>query len=255
MEIIFVSLVIFLVAGLVTGVAGFGFALLSTVTLTAFVNPSLAVSLVLPSFVAVNLSLLTNLNLDEIQSCVWRFYPYILSILVISVMAMLAVDSIPTEPLKIGLGVVSILFVMSQFNLIQSQITSRAKSGCFVESAKWMVVVGGISGFVFGASNIGVQMVAYLRSCELSERVFAGVLGLTFVGVNLVRFGVAFTVGLYPETQDLLLSVALAIPASIGVFIGKSVQDRISDKLVQYIVYVLLTMIGMWLILGGLNIV
>jgi len=39
--------------------------------------------------------------------------------------------------------------------------------GCFVESPLAMVGVGGVSGLLFSGTNVSVQLIAYLRSCDL----------------------------------------------------------------------------------------
>lgn len=254
MNSIILVLPIFILSAVVTGVTGFGFAVLSTVILTAFFDPSVAVSLVLPSFVAVNISLLTNLNYSEFKSCGTRFYPYILAILVTSVVGMVAIDQIPKQPLRVFLGFLTLLFVAFQFDVLSSDLNKRIENKCFVESGRWMIVVGGLSGMVFGVTNIGVQMVAYLKSCSLSKEIFAGVIGMTFVGINLVRFGIAVATGLYPSTELITMSLGLSVPSFIGAFLGKRIQRRISDKIVSWLVYGLLTVVGFYLILVGVQI-
>lgn len=117
-----------------------------------------------------------------------------------------------------------------------------------------MIIIGSLSGFIFGSTNIGVQMVAYLESCNLPKGIFVGVIGMTFIGVNLVRFGVAVGTEMYPETNLILLSLALAIPSSAGVFAGKKIQNKIPDELVSIMIYILLSIIGFYLILVGLQI-
>lgn len=251
MELLLLYVLLFLISGLVTGVAGFGFAILSTVALTSVLDPSTSVALVIPSFIAVNASLVTNLNYEEFKSCGRRFYPYIISILVTSIVGMLSVSLIPSDPLRVALGFLTLSFVVLQFESLKLGLTESVENRCFVESNRWMIILGVLSGLVFGSTNIGVQMVAYLESCDLSKEVFAGVIGMTFIGVNIVRFGVAAGTGMYSGDGLILLSLILVIPSSAGVFIGKKLQDKASDYIVSSIVYVLLVVIGIYLILIG----
>lgn len=253
MELLILYGLLFLISGMVTGVAGFGFAILSTVALTSILDPSTAVALVIPSFVAVNASLVTNLNYEEFKSCGRRFYPYIISILVTSIVGMISVNLIPSDPLRVALGFLTLLFVVFQLELLKFGLTERVEDRCFVESTRWMVIVGGLSGLVFGSTNIGVQMVAYLESCDLSKEIFAGVIGMTFIGVNIVRFGVATGTGMYSGEDLILSSLILSVPSSVGVIIGKKLQDKASDYIVSSIVHVLLVVIGIYLILIGLS--
>lgn len=244
---------LFLISGMVTGVAGFGFAVLSTVALTSFIEPTIAVALVIPSFILVNASLITNLNYGEFKSCVRRFYPYVTTILVTSIIGMLSVNLIPEVLIRALLGFLTLIFVVFQLEIFSVGLIETAENKCFVESPQWMVIIGGLSGLVFGSTNIGVQMVAYLESCNLRKRVFAGVIGMTFIGVNIVRFGVAVGTEMYPGTDLIILSIALGIPSSVGVFIGDKLQKRVSDEVVSKLVYILLTLIGLYLILSSLN--
>lgn len=248
------AVLIFLISGILTGVAGFGFAVLSTMALTVILEPSIAIALVLPAFIGVNASLVADLDKKQIKSCSKRFYPYVLSILVTSIVGMIVIESVPESPLRIFLGILTFAFVVSQTDVVKDNLGSNIKDGCFVESTRWMVIVGSISGLLFGATNIGVQVVAYLKSCDLSQRVFAGVLGLTFLGVNIIRFGIAVSIGMYPMVETVVLSILLSIPAVIGVSIGKKAKDLVSDRSINVTIYLLLIIIALRLLTAGLEI-
>jgi hypothetical protein len=114
-----------------------------------------------------------------------------------------------------------------------------------------MVAAGAVSGVLFGATNVGVQLVAYLRSFDLSHGLFVGVVALVFVGINGLRVAAAGLLGFYPTAGFALASVAAALPAVGGVLVGKRVRDRVSDRLRRGTVLGLLTLIGVRLVLGG----
>ncbi|MDG5758463.1 hypothetical protein QA600_03820 [Natronococcus sp. A-GB1] len=118
-----------------------------------------------------------------------------------------------------------------------------------------MVALGGVSGLVFGATNVGVQVVAYVRSRDLDPGLFVGVLALVFLGINAVRVGAASAFGLYPSIGVALLSVALAVPALGGVFLGRRVRPRIGDRSRRLGVLGLLAIVGARLLLDGIGIV
>lgn len=117
-----------------------------------------------------------------------------------------------------------------------------------------MVGVGGVSGLVFGGTNVGVQLIAYLRSFELSHGLFIGVVALVFLGLNGIRVAVAGALGLYQSTIVLGASLLATIPAVVGVAIGKRFRAAASTRVRRLIVLGLLTIVGIRLLAGGLGI-
>ena len=103
----------------------------------------------------------------------------------------------------------------------------------------------------FVSTNVGVQLVAFVRSFDLSHGLFVGVVALVFVGINGLRVGAAGALGLYPDPGLVLASVAAAVPAVAGVAVGKRLRERVSERLRRGVVLGLLTVIGVRLILGG----
>jgi uncharacterized membrane protein YfcA len=243
------------VAGVVNGVAGFGFAITGTMILaTLFDEPATAVVFMILPILSVNLSLVSDLSATELRSCSRRFGPLVLAALVGTVLGMVALDRVPAAPLKIALGIISLLFVVSSQNVLSVPGASRATEGCFVETPLAMAGVGGISGLLFGGTNVGVQLIAYLRSCDLSHGTFVGVVALVFLGLNGIRVGAAGVLGLYPSTLVAGASVAAAVPAVAGVAVGKRLRPSIGERERRAVVLGLLTVIGGRLILGGLGV-
>jgi uncharacterized membrane protein YfcA len=117
-----------------------------------------------------------------------------------------------------------------------------------------MVGVGVVSGLLFGATNVGVQLVAYLRSFELSHGLFVSVVAMVFLGINTIRVGAAGALGLYPSLAVFGLSVAAVVPSVLGVAAGRKLRRRVSSRQREIAVLGLLTVIGIRLVLGGLGI-
>jgi uncharacterized membrane protein YfcA len=117
-----------------------------------------------------------------------------------------------------------------------------------------MVGVGGVSGLLFGGTNVGVQLIAYLRSFDLSHGLFIGVVAMVFLGLNGIRVAIAGAFGLYPSTAVLAASVAAALPAVVGVSIGKRLRSAVGEHTRRIAVLGLLTVIGIRLVSGGLGI-
>jgi hypothetical protein len=81
-----------------------------------------------------------------------------------------------------------------------------------------VVGTGLLSGLVFGASNVGVQVVAYLKSLDLDHATFVGVVAMVFLGISSVRVVAAGVLGLYEDGSLLALSTVAAAPGLVGVW-------------------------------------
>ena len=241
-------------AGIVNGMAGFGFALVGTMVLATVVDPATAVVFMIVPILAANVTLVGSLSASEVRTCGRRFAPLLGATLLGTVLGMLVIDSLPQEALRIGLGVVTLAFVATVQRRVPLPGLERATERCFVERPGAMAGVGLVSGLVFGGTNVGVQLVAYLRSCSLSHGLFVGVVAMVFVGINVVRVGVAGVLGLYPSPSVAALSVLAAVPAVAGVWVGSSLRRRIGPVQRSAVVVGLLTVVGVRLLLGGLGV-
>ena len=239
------------VAGAVNGVAGFGFAVVGTMALATALDPAAAVVFMIVPILAVNLALVGGLSREELRSCGARFAPLLVAALVGTLVGMALLDRVPEAPLRVLLGLVSLGFVAASQRVVSLPTLSRATDRCFVETPLAMGAVGGVSGLLFGATNVGVQLVAFVRSCDLSHGLFVGVVALVFVGINGLRVAAAAALGLYPNAWLVGASVAAAVPAVAGVAVGKRLRDRVSERLRRATVLGLLTVIGLRLLLGG----
>lgn len=240
-------------AGALNGVAGFGFAIVGTMALATMIDPATAVVFMVVPILSVNLALVRDLTAPELRTCGERFAPLILAALVGTVVGMVVLQRVPAPPLKIGLGLVSLAFVVSVQDVVPLSGLSRVQEGCFVETPLAMVGVGGVSGLLFGGTNVGVQLIAYLRSCKLSHGLFVGVVAMVFLGLNGIRVAAAGVLGLYPSSTFVAGSLAATMPAVGGVIVGKRFRNRIGERHRRLIVLGLLTVIGIRLVWSGLG--
>jgi len=246
---------VILVAGTTNGLAGFGFALVGTMALATVIDPATAVVFMIIPILAVNLSLVRDLSREELRTCSRRFAPLIGAALIGTVVGMAVLSSIPTAPLRVGLGLLTLGFVATAQRRIPLPEWSEGGIGTFARTRVGMLGVGGISGLLFGGTNVGVQLIAYLRSFDLSHGLFVGVVALVFLGLNGIRVGVAGLFGLYPSRILLLASVVAAIPAVIGVAVGKRLRVTASERSRRLVVLGLLTVVGFRLVGGGLGLI
>ena len=239
------------VAGAVNGVAGFGFAVVGTMVLASTLDPATAVAfMILPMF-AVNVALVGDLTREELRTCGSRFAPLLVAALVGTIAGMALLDRLPEAPLRILLGLVSLGFAATAQRALPLPTPSIGTDRDLAGRPLVMAAVGAVSGVLFGATNVGVQLVAFVRSFDLSHGVFVGVVALVFVGINGLRVGAAGALGLYPDAGFALASAAAAVPAVAGVEVGKRLRGRVSERLRRGVVLGLLTVIGVRLVLGG----
>jgi uncharacterized membrane protein YfcA len=246
--------VVVFVAGTINGVAGFGFALVGTMVLATVVDPATAVVFMIVPILSANITLVRELSAGDLRSCGRRFAPLVGSALVGTVLGMVVLDTLPAGPLRVGLGAVTLAFVATAQDIVSLPGIEGTKDRCFVESPAAMAGVGGVSGLLFGGTNVGVQLIAYLRSCDLSHGLFVGVVAMVFLGLNAVRVGVAGALGMYPGLTLAGVSVAAAIPAVAGVTFGQRIRGRVGEGTRRAVVLGLLAVIGVRLVLGGLGI-
>jgi len=249
-----VVVLVVLVAGTINGVAGFGFALVGTMALATVLDPATAVVFMIVPILSANLTLVRELSTADLRACGRRFAPLVGSALVGTILGMVVLDSLPAGPLRIGLGVVTLAFVATAQNVVPVPGIEGTKDRCFVETPVGMAGVGGVSGLLFGGTNVGVQLIAYLRSCDLSHGLFVGVVAMVFLGLNAVRVGVAGLFGMYPGPVLAGVSVAAAVPTMAGVTFGQRIRGRVDERTRRAVVLGLLTVIGVRLVLGGLGI-
>jgi uncharacterized membrane protein YfcA len=217
-------------------------------------DPATAVVFMIVPILAVNVSLVRDLSRRELRTCSRRFWPLIAAALIGTVAGMVVLDSIPEAPLRVGLGLLTLGFVATTQRRVPLPGGAALVEGGLGRSRLGMAGVGGVSGLVFGGTNVGVQLIAYLRSFELSHGLFIGVVALVFLGLNGIRVAVAGALGLYPSTTVLAASLLAAVPAVVGVAIGKRLRAAASTRVRRVVVLGLLTVVGIRLVAGGLGI-
>jgi len=244
---------VIMLSGVVNGLTGFGFAVVGTMALAAIIDPASAVVIMIIPMLAANVALLNELSGKEFRTYGRRFGPLVGSALVGTIVGMIVLEALPSAPLRVGLGLLTLGFVASQQTVVP--LPSIGTDGEPTLAGRGsMIAIGGVSGLLFGATNVGVQLVAYLKSQQLSHTLFVGVVAMVFVGINAIRVGAAGVLGLYPTLAVFGLSVLTVIPAVAGVAVGSRLRSRVGTRLRRWFVLGLLTVIGVRLLLGGLGI-
>ena len=237
--------------GLVTGVTGLGYAIVATASLASLFEPQTAVVIVIIPILAANVSLIRELDRSGLVSCVRRFWSFVAAAAVGTVLGMIALSVIPAAPLVLALGLFTLGYVAVAQPWVRLPGEAWVDEFCLTETHARKGLLGVVSGAVFGASNVGVQVIAYLESLDLDHRTFVGVVAMIFLGVGIVRVGAAWLLGLYGSTALVGVSVAAALPGLVGVAVGKRFRDRIRPRVRDAVVFLLLAVIGAKLAADG----
>lgn len=242
-QIIITALIL---GGLAKGLNGFGYALISTSILATVLPAQEAVALMIIPLILANLELTSKLTLNELKECFQRFRSYIISAFIGVVAGMALIDYIPALILKKTVGLLALIFVASRIPQISS-LFGDVKKFC-VENPKIEPLLGLFSGFVFGASNVGVPVVAYFEELQMTRKKFLAVMALTILGASIIRLGLASYLGLFNGVDRILFSTVLGAVGLIAVKIGDRAGKRTSDKITENISLILLTVIGLRLL-------
>ena len=239
---------LFFVASIVEGSSGFGFPVISTVTLALFMDLQLAVLLAIPGIVASNIKLARSLSPRQKEQAAEKFWPLIGAILVASVVGLFIIEDVPVSFIELGLGLITLSFAVYKQPFVDLPIDRADTDSCLIEGTVPMVVLGAAFGLIFGMTNVGVQIVAYLKTCPLKHIFFVGVVGIVFFGVNVIRFLGAAAGGLYPSLAVMGIALGLMLPAYAGAYVGIQYGRRLSQYGIRALVASVLTVVSMRLV-------
>ncbi|MFB6105276.1 MAG: TSUP family transporter [Halobacteriaceae archaeon] len=249
--LVVIGAVVFL-GGVVKGIAGFGYAIASTALLASFLSPVTAITVMIVPMLLANVTLLRELGWTDLRTCLRRFWPYAGAAMVGTAVGMVAVESVPTAALTVGLGVFTLAYVVVNQPWVVLPGEATVVEYCFTPGVVAKAGVGFVSGVIFGASNVAVQVVAYLDSLSLDRPTFVGVLAMMLVGVSGLRVGLAWSLGFYESGAWLAVSAIVAGPGLLGVVAGDRVRSVIPATYETVGVLGLLSVIGLRLVLKGI---
>jgi hypothetical protein len=247
------AFLILLFGGFVTGLNGFGFAVTGTALLATLFDPSTAVVLMILPILAANVSLVRELDAAGLRSCVRRFWPYVAAAVVGTGFGMAVLSRVPARPLALSLGVFVLVYVAVTQERVAVPGEAWLRRRCFTPGFVAKSGLGLVSGAIFGATNVGVQVVAYLESLDLDRQTFVGVLAMVFLGVGTVRVVLAAVLGLYQSSELVVLSAGAVIPGLLGVALGRRVRARVPPAVQEAGMVALLVVIGLRLTMRGLG--
>jgi len=238
------GLLTFLAAGTVKGTLGIGLPLVAV--------PLLATVLDLPTAVALMLvPVLTSNTIQALQgtkkvATLVRFWPLLVTLIPSTIVAAQFLSSVDLRTGSLVLGVIVVLFSLSQLVRIPFAISQRGER--FLNPA-----IGLVAGFLGGLSNLfGPPLIMYLVALKLEKDDFVTTIGLLFIVASSTLYATLASVGVL-TFDNALASLAAALPVMAGVFIGTRLRNRIHQKSFERVLMVVLVLIGLNLIRRGLG--
>ncbi len=226
-----------LVAGTVKGLVGFAMPMILISGLSMFMPPDMALAgLILPTLVTNGMQALRQGVGAALQS-MKRFRLFLLVGLVFLLTSAQLVRVLPQEALLLIIGIPVSLFALTQLmgkQLTLSKPTRRSEA-----------LVGGFAGFIGGVSGIwGPPTVAYLTALGTEKSEQIRVQGVIYgMGAVALLFGHIASGVVSSETAP--FSVALILPAVLGMWIGGRLHDRIDQAAFRRVTLIVLLVAGL----------
>ena len=210
-----------LLAGTVKGLVGFAMPMILVSGLSMFMPPEMALAgLILPTVVANGMQALRQ-GLGAAVKSMKQFRLFLLVGLIFLLMSAQLVRVLPQQVMLLIIGVPVSLFALTQ--LMGRQITLSKPT------RRSEALVGGFAGLIGGMSGIwGPPTVAYLTALGTEKSEQIRVQGVIY-GMGAVALLVAHIGSGVMRAETAPFSVALIVPAVVGMWIGGKLHDRIDQ--------------------------
>lgn len=235
-----------LIAGFAKGGFGGGAVFLATPLLAMVIPPQLAVSLMLP--------LLVFMDIGAIRAF-WGKWDWPNARLLMTgsiagvVVGTLIFGIADPDHLRLLIGGLAVSFVLFQLARSRGLITIKPQPLRPGRAMFW----GSLAGFTSFISHAGSPpALVHLLGQRLEKTTFQATTVVVFFWINLIKLPPYFALGLFTK-ETLIANLTLLPAALIGVQIGVWAHDRISERLFFTVTYVLLFGTGSKLILDALT--
>lgn len=230
------------VAGVLAGITGFGFNLLTVPILALAIEPRAAVIVSLLAGVAVSGWLLTSTETRSQVDVRLTAGLFACSLLGLPIGALLLANAGPAV-LKTSIGLITVAYSLPLL---------LSKKGWPTPPRYVAAPAAVVSGILSASTGLsGPPVILFLQSQQVSAARMRATLGAYFFLVTLATVGVLAIAGLISR-ESLLYSLPI-IPVSVfGVDLGRRVFSKISGQTFSGLVIVLLLTMGLLNVLGAL---
>jgi uncharacterized membrane protein YfcA len=240
-ESVSIVILVFLLAGMVKGVIGFGLPTVSVSLLAATVGLTEAmVLMLLPSFATNVWQAVVGGHLLRLLRRLWTMIFFGAAFVWVT-SSVLTKEHLPL--LTILLGIVICLYALS--NLMRLKLPSPGR-----QQEQWMSPsIGLLSGALTGVTGVFVvPAVAYLQALRWSRDQLIQAMGIWFTVATVSLAGALSHHGLLTHSAGLLSGAAI-VPALVGMAIGQRLRRRLSPGVFRTLFHIGLAVLGGYLII------
>ena len=235
------AVAITLAAGFVKGAVGFGLPMIMISGLSAFLAPEIALAALIIPTVLANLWQALRGGLAAALDSVRTFRVYIAMVLLFILLSAQLVTILPTRVMFLVLGVpITLLALMQLLGLrLSLPLAYRRRAE---------LMIGALAGFLGGMSGVwGPPTVAFLTAIDTPKTEQLRVQGVVYGAGAVVLFLAHLKSGVL-NAATLPLSLAMVVPAMIGMGLGFWVHDRLDQERFRQVTLVVLVIAGLNLI-------
>ncbi len=240
-----VALAVTVFAGFVKGAVGFAMPMIMISALGSFMSPELALAaLIVPTLVA-NVWQGARGGFTAAWAAIMKFRFYISIVLVCIALSAQLVRLLPASIMLLILGIPIALFALMQ--LVGWRLTIRDEHRRRAE-----VLIASFAGLVGGISGVwGPPTVAYLTALDTPKSDHIRTQGVVYAAGAIVLFFAHLRSGVL-NAQTVPLSLALVVPALLGMMLGFWAHDRLDQARFRKATLAVLVIAGLNLVRRGL---
>jgi uncharacterized protein len=237
-ELIAYAMLVYLFAGAVKGVIGFGMPIVSLVMLAPVIGLTEAIILMLvPSLITNIWQGLSGGRLAMLLRRLWLLLALSCVTIWFATGVLVSVDGVW---LTAGLGV--ILLIYAGFSLTTPQIAAPGRHEVWMSPA-----IGILAGLSMGLTGTFVMPgTVYLQALGLGKDGLVQALGLAFIVTTLAMAASLGGRDALP-LELLVVSGVVVIPSMLGMILGKRYRDRLPEARFRKLFFIALVIVGAWI--------
>lgn len=245
LPLLMMAFAITVIAGFVKGAVGFAMPLIMISGMSAFMDPKLALAALIVPTVLANVWQALRGGVAQMISLAAKYKVYLGIVLLFIMLSAQLVKVMPTSVLFLILGI--------SITAVTGYLLSGAKLTLNPETKyRSEILIGTFAGFLGGISGVwGPPTVAYLTAVNTPKKEQVQIQGVIY-GLGAVVLMLAHLKSGVLNMQTLPLSLAMIVPALIGMGLGFWVQDRLDQRRFRRVTLIILALAGLNLIRKGL---
>lgn len=238
--IIIIAIIILFFAGLIQGLAGFGFSMVSVPVLIILIEPQLLIPIIIIQSVVINIILFIKVR-KNVQ--LGRIWPLVVAAIVgipIGTWLLLALNQ---DILRLFVGLFIMVIGLAYMKDFSIEIKNEKLA---------FLPVGFISGILNGSITLsGPPVILTLTNQGVKKKAFRANMIAYFMLLNLATLPFHYTKGLFTEVC-INLSIILLPGMVLGAFFGTMLVKKVDEDKFRKMVLVLVTVSGLFSLITGL---